>query len=63
LEEHKRDISKILKCKRPNYITVSGIEYLVEVPNTKAALTPVPANWVKISGSVSILLRRLILGF
>lgn len=53
LEEHKKDISKILKGKKFNYITVSGVEYLVEVPNTKVALAPVPANWVKISGSFS----------
>jgi len=39
-----------LKGKKINYVTVSGIEYLVEVPNTKVALAAVPANWVKISG-------------
>ncbi|KAF8252779.1 hypothetical protein K440DRAFT_652656 [Wilcoxina mikolae CBS 423.85] len=54
LEEHKKDISKQLKGKKINYITVSGVEYLVEVPNDKASLKNVPANWAKISGTKKV---------
>lgn len=52
LEDHKKDISKQLKGRKISYITVSGIEYLVELPNDKAMLRNVPASWVKISGHV-----------
>jgi len=43
-----------LKGKKINYVTVSGIEYLVEVPNDKVNLKNIPANWAKISGYVSL---------
>jgi DNA mismatch repair protein MSH3 len=51
LEEHKKEISKQLKGRNVTYVSVSAIEYLVEVANNKAALKDVPANWVKISGT------------
>ncbi|TGZ85655.1 mismatch repair MSH3 [Ascodesmis nigricans] len=51
LEEHKTEIASVLKLKKPIYVTVSGIEYLVEVPNDKTSLSRVPASWIKISGT------------
>ncbi|KAI5795094.1 muts domain V-domain-containing protein [Geopyxis carbonaria] len=51
LEAHKDEIAKALKRKQVTYVTVSGVEYLVEVTNDKAALARVPASWVKISGT------------
>jgi DNA mismatch repair protein MSH3 len=51
LEDHKKEISKQLKGRDVTYMSVSAIEYLVEVPNNKSALAAVPANWVKINGT------------
>jgi len=49
LIEHKQEICQTLK-RKVGYMTVSGIEYLVEVANDKNSLNKVPASWVKISG-------------
>ncbi|CAK7224131.1 Mismatch repair protein msh3 [Sporothrix curviconia] len=54
LEEHRRsEIAETVGRKKggtgPAYVTVAGIEYLVEVPNTD--LRRVPASWIKISGT------------
>ncbi|CAK7269710.1 Mismatch repair protein msh3 [Sporothrix epigloea] len=54
LEEHRRgEIAETVGKKKrgtgPAYVTVAGIEYLVEVPNTD--LRCVPASWMKISGT------------
>ena len=37
-----------------SYVTVAGIEYLVEVDNSSATLKRVPASWAKISGTKRI---------
>ncbi|CAK7210882.1 Mismatch repair protein msh3 [Sporothrix bragantina] len=54
LEEHRRsEIAEIVGKKKggtgPAYVTVAGIEFLVEVPNTD--LRRVPASWIKVSGT------------
>lgn len=54
LDLHRREIAQTLKRKSTTYITVSGIEYLTEVPNDKASLSLVPANWPKISGTKKV---------
>ncbi|EPE04232.1 dna mismatch repair protein msh3 [Ophiostoma piceae UAMH 11346] len=52
LDEHRAEIAKTLgKAAKPNYITVAGIEYLVEVNNAGGDLKRVPASWIKISGT------------
>jgi DNA mismatch repair protein MSH3 len=50
LDSHRKDAAEKLGKKVPvTYITVAGIEYLIEVPNTD--LKKVPASWTKISGT------------
>ena len=50
LDEHRREAGAKLGRKQPvAYVTVAGIEYLVEVSN--AELKRVPASWAKISGT------------
>ncbi|KAK4132312.1 hypothetical protein BT67DRAFT_425717 [Trichocladium antarcticum] len=50
LDAHRKDAAAKLSRKTPvPYVTVSGIEYLIEVPNTD--LKHVPASWAKISGT------------
>lgn len=52
LHEHLMEIRKILKHSKLQYITVAGIEYLVEVKNADVA--KVPKNWIKISGTKTV---------
>ncbi|KAI1430040.1 muts domain V-domain-containing protein [Xylaria sp. FL1777] len=50
LDAHRKVASSKLNKKSPvTYVTVAGIEYLVEVSN--ADLKHVPASWIKISGT------------
>ncbi|AEO53880.1 hypothetical protein MYCTH_2295777 [Thermothelomyces thermophilus ATCC 42464] len=50
LDAHRQDAAAKLSKKTPvTYVTVAGIEYLIEVSNTD--LKHVPASWVKISGT------------
>ncbi|KAI0394829.1 muts domain V-domain-containing protein [Xylariaceae sp. FL0594] len=50
LDAHRKDAAAKLGKKTPvTYVTVAGIEYLIEVPNTD--LKRVPASWMKISGT------------
>ncbi|KAL2270193.1 hypothetical protein VTJ83DRAFT_2377 [Remersonia thermophila] len=50
LDMHRKEAAAKLGKKTPvTYVTVSGIEYLIEVPNTD--LKHVPASWAKISGT------------
>lgn len=50
LEAHRTVAATKLSKKSPvTYITIAGIEYLIEVPNTD--LKNVPASWAKISGT------------
>ncbi|KAK4227493.1 muts domain V-domain-containing protein [Podospora fimiseda] len=53
LDEHRKEAAAKLKSKTPvNYVTVSGIEFLIEVPNTD--VKKVPASWAKISGTKKV---------
>ncbi|KAL8404256.1 hypothetical protein RB594_009207 [Gaeumannomyces avenae] len=50
LDAHRADAAATLGRKKAvDYVTVAGIEYLIEVPNTD--LRRVPASWAKISGT------------
>jgi DNA mismatch repair protein MSH3 len=50
LDEYRKPAGEKLGKKSPiSYVTVAGIEYLIEVPNTD--LKRVPASWAKISGT------------
>lgn len=50
LNEHLREIAKALDVKSKKYMTVSGVEYLIEVDNNKKDLAKVPASWIKVNG-------------
>ncbi|KAL2885514.1 DNA mismatch repair protein MSH3 [Ceratocystis lukuohia] len=53
LAEQKDSIASALRSKNPiNFVTVSGIEYLVEVANSE--VSRVPASWIKISGTKKV---------
>ncbi|KAI0007490.1 muts domain V-domain-containing protein [Xylariaceae sp. FL0662B] len=50
LDAHRKAAASRLNKKTPvPYVTVAGIEYLIEVPNVD--LKHVPASWVKVSGT------------
>ncbi|KAF1987684.1 DNA mismatch repair protein MSH3 [Aulographum hederae CBS 113979] len=49
LESHRKVAAEKLKKKMVGYVTVAGIEYLIEVDNKQ--LKNVPASWAKISGT------------
>lgn len=49
LDAHRAIAAQKIKKKTVDYVTVSGIEYLIEVPNTE--IKNVPASWTKISGT------------
>lgn len=53
LQEHLKEIAIQLK-KKVTYVTVSGIEYLVEVSNDKTSLKGVPASWAKVSSTKKV---------
>ena len=52
LEAHRAVAAEKIRKKRVDYVTVAGIEYLIEVDN--AQLKNVPASWAKISGTKKI---------
>jgi DNA mismatch repair protein MSH3 len=53
LDAHRKDAATKLSMKTPvSYVTVAGIEYLIEVSNTD--LKRVPASWAKISGTKKV---------
>ncbi|KAK3939713.1 muts domain V-domain-containing protein [Diplogelasinospora grovesii] len=55
LDAHRKEAAAKLgkKTQTPiTYVTVAGIEYLIEVPNTD--LKKVPASWAKISGTKKV---------
>ncbi|KZT60361.1 hypothetical protein CALCODRAFT_114887 [Calocera cornea HHB12733] len=53
LGEHLHDIRKTLKQPSAKYVTVSGIEYLVEVSGTQARKL-VPADWSRVSATRTV---------
>lgn len=50
--EHLKELRKLLRNSTTSYVTVAGIEFLVEVKNTE--LKKVPQNWIKISGTKAV---------
>ncbi|TXT09048.1 hypothetical protein VHUM_02522 [Vanrija humicola] len=52
LAQHLKEVRKVVKKPALNYVTVSGIEYLVEVPLRDSKL--VPPKWVKISSTKAV---------
>ncbi|KAK5132449.1 Mismatch repair protein msh3 [Meristemomyces frigidus] len=52
LDEFKKVAAEKLKHKKVDYVTVAGIEYLIELDNSQ--LKNVPASWAKISGTKKV---------
>ena len=52
LEEFKQVAAEKIKKKKVEYVTVAGIEYLIELDNTQ--LKNLPASWAKISGTKKV---------
>ncbi|KAM3514460.1 hypothetical protein MY11210_001904 [Beauveria gryllotalpidicola] len=53
LDQHRAAAADKLQRKKPvDYVTVAGIEFLIEVPNTD--IKRVPASWAKISGTKKV---------
>ena len=52
LDAHRSVAAAKVKKKKVDYVTVAGIEYLIEVDN--ALLKNVPASWAKISGTKKV---------
>ncbi|KAL2860673.1 mismatch repair protein MSH3 [Aspergillus lucknowensis] len=51
LEEHRSEAGEAIGKKKVTYVSVAGIDYLIEVENNSPAIKRVPASWVKISGT------------
>ncbi|CCX35452.1 DNA mismatch repair protein msh3 [Taphrina deformans PYCC 5710] len=49
LRDHLKDICKQLKRKTIDFVTVAGIEFLIELKNDATKL--VPREWIKVSGT------------
>ena len=49
LTEHLAEIGKTLKRKHVEYVSVAGVEYLIEIKNDATKL--VPPDWLKMSGT------------
>ena len=52
LDAHRPIVAEKVKKRRVDYVTVAGIEYLIEIDNTQ--LKNVPASWAKISGTKKV---------
>ena len=52
LDEFRAVAAEKIKKKRVEYVTVAGIEYLIELDNTQ--LKNLPASWAKISGTKKV---------
>jgi DNA mismatch repair protein MSH3 len=52
LDSHRPLAAEKLKKKSVEYVTVAGIEYLIEIENS--SLKNVPASWAKISGTKKV---------
>ncbi|XP_022110672.1 DNA mismatch repair protein Msh3-like [Acanthaster planci] len=52
IQEHRREVRKVLRKPTLDYITVSGIEFLIEVKNS--VIDDVPDNWLKISSTKQV---------
>ena len=52
LDDHRSDAAAKVGVKQVEYVTVAGIDYLIEVENS--GLKKVPASWIKISGTKKV---------
>lgn len=52
LDAHRPVAAEKIRKKKIDYVTVAGIEYLVEIENTQ--VKNVPASWVKVSGTKKV---------
>ena len=52
LDAHRAEAAEKIRKRKVEYVTVAGIEYLIEVENTQ--LKNVPASWAKISGTKKV---------
>lgn len=52
LDAHRAAAAEKIRKKKVDYVTVAGIEYLIEIDNTQ--LKNVPASWAKISGTKKV---------
>ena len=52
LDQHRTIAGEKIRKKRVEYVTVAGIEYLIEIENSQ--LKNVPASWAKISGTKKV---------
>ncbi|KAM9393488.1 DNA mismatch repair protein Msh3 isoform 2-T2 [Pholidichthys leucotaenia] len=49
IQDHRKDVQKLLKAPALDYMTVSGQEFLIEVKNSLSST--VPSDWIKISST------------
>ncbi|KAL1967086.1 hypothetical protein VTN77DRAFT_3610 [Rasamsonia byssochlamydoides] len=54
LQEHCAVAAETLGKRKVEYVTVAGIEYLIEVENNSPQFKRVPASWAKISGTKKV---------
>ncbi|XP_038077644.1 DNA mismatch repair protein Msh3-like [Patiria miniata] len=52
IQDHRREVRKVLRKPTLEYVTVSGMEFLIEVRNI--LIKEVPSNWVKISSTKQV---------
>ncbi|KAI9877021.1 MAG: Mismatch repair protein msh3 [Pleopsidium flavum] len=52
LDAHRAVAAEKVRRKKVDYVTVAGIEYLIEIENT--LIKNVPASWAKISGTKKV---------
>ncbi|KAF3916547.1 hypothetical protein ABW20_dc0102216 [Dactylellina cionopaga] len=52
LQDHLKEAAKAVKQKQLEYVTVAGVDYLIQISNVN--LKNVPASWVKISGTKKV---------
>lgn len=50
LQDHLLDLKQSTGLPNIKYVTIVGIEYLIEVPNKEK----VPSNWLKINGTKAV---------
>jgi len=54
LDNHRAKAAEKIKKKKVEYVTVSGIEYLIEIDNNGPSLRDVPASWAKMNGTKKV---------
>ncbi|KAI5285995.1 Mismatch repair protein msh3 [Ascosphaera aggregata] len=54
LNQHLASVAETLGRKKVSYVTVAGIEYLIEVENSPYNNKKIPASWRKISGTKKV---------